>query len=242
MTPGNSVRAQRAITQISNTLGANPIRGVPGRSGRDQRTALSRIPRLMWTGCFNWMQGSRSRPLCFAITRCTAALVLFVGTAQAQDTQSQQPGADASTAASQQNHISCASQPGERQHCTADTSAGVALVNASGAAPCLLGKTWGYDDTGIWVSDGCGGEFVAGQTTQQAEKKKPLEHVPNLGFLLYDGEKGQIYFRSSAIRGTSESTEHRCERHGCLRRRAYASATARTSSSRSFSRRSAAGS
>jgi Protein of unknown function (DUF3011) len=149
----------------------------------------------MWTGCFNWMQGSRSRPLCFAITRCTAALVLFVGTAQAQDTQSQQPGADASTAASQQNHISCASQPGERQHCTADTSAGVALVNASGAAPCLLGKTWGYDDTGIWVSDGCGGEFVAGQTTQQAEKKKPLEHVPNLGFLLYDGEKGQIYFR-----------------------------------------------
>jgi hypothetical protein len=91
--------------------------------------------------------------------------------------------------------VSCTSQPGEREHCTADTSAGVALVRSSGAAPCLLGKTWGYDDTGIWVSDGCSGEFVAGQTTQQTEKKKPLEYVPNQGFLLYDGEKGQIYFR-----------------------------------------------
>ncbi len=63
-------------------------------------------------------------------------------------------------------------------------------------APCLLGKTWGYDDTGIWVSDGCAGEFIAGQARrQQTEKQKPLEHVPNAGFLLYDGEKGQIYFR-----------------------------------------------
>jgi len=100
-----------------------------------------------------------------------------------------------STTGPQQNRVSCASQPGEREHCAADTSAGVALASSSGAAPCLLGKTWGYDDTGIWVSDGCSGEFVAGQTTQQKEKKKPLEYVPNAGFLLYNGEKGQIYFR-----------------------------------------------
>jgi hypothetical protein len=67
-----------------------------------------------------------------------------------------------------------------------------------GSAPCLLGKTWGYDDTGVWVSDGCSGEFVAGQTVQAEatpEKLKPLDHVPNAGFLLYNGDKGQIYFR-----------------------------------------------
>jgi len=92
--------------------------------------------------------------------------------------------------------VTCASSPGERDHCAADTSAGVALVRSTGSAPCLLGKTWGYDDTGIWVSDGCGGEFVAGQAVQEeTSKKKPFEHIPNLGFLLYDGEKGQIYFR-----------------------------------------------
>ena len=149
----------------------------------------------MGTGCFNWRRGCRSHTPGFASALSAAALALCVGSAHAQDTGSQQPAAEASTPAPQQNRISCQSQPGERQQCTADTSAGVALVSASGAAPCLLGKTWGYDDTGIWVSDGCGGEFVAGQTTQQSEKKKPLEYVPNAGFLLYDGEKGQIYFR-----------------------------------------------
>ena len=95
--------------------------------------------------------------------------------------------------------IPCTST-GDRVHCAADTSAGVALVSSTGSAPCLLGKTWGYDDTGIWVSDGCGGTFVARQSTgqetgQQTEKLKPFDHVPNVGFLLYDGEKGQIYFR-----------------------------------------------
>jgi hypothetical protein len=71
----------------------------------------------------------------------------------------------------------------------------VALVRSSGEAPCLLGKTWGYDDTGVWVSDGCSGEFVTGQSNQERTQLKPLEHVPNVGFLLYTGEKGEIYFR-----------------------------------------------
>jgi len=95
----------------------------------------------------------------------------------------------------QRNRISCESRPGQRQHCPAITSSGVTLLRSTGAAPCLLGKTWGYDDTGIWVSDGCSGEFGAGPVVQQPTKGKPLEHIPNVGFLLYDGDKGQIYFR-----------------------------------------------
>jgi hypothetical protein len=92
--------------------------------------------------------------------------------------------------------ITCSSTAGERRQCAADTSAGVALTRSTGSAACLLGKTWGYDDTGIWVSDGCSGEFIAGQPAQEQEtKKKPLEYVPNAGFLLYTGEHGEIYFR-----------------------------------------------
>jgi hypothetical protein len=92
--------------------------------------------------------------------------------------------------------IVCKSTAGERNQCAADTSAGVALLRSTGDAACLLGKTWGYDNKGIWVSDGCSGEFLArGGVPQEEEKKKPLQHVPNVGFLLYDGDKGQIYFR-----------------------------------------------
>ena len=55
--------------------------------------------------------------------------------------------------------VICESKAGERQHCAADTSAGVLLARVTGPAACLLGKSWGYDDEGIWVADGCGGEF-----------------------------------------------------------------------------------
>ena len=65
-----------------------------------------------------------------------------------------------------------------------------------GDAPCLLGRTWGYDQTSVWVSDGCSAEFGTASAVQpQTTKPKAPTHVPNVGFLLFDGEKGQIYFR-----------------------------------------------
>ena len=66
------------------------------------------------------------------------------------------------------NTITCYSQTGQRNHCDADTSAGVALMRSTGSGACLLGKTWGYDDTGVWVSDNCGGEFELGQSEAKA--------------------------------------------------------------------------
>jgi len=91
--------------------------------------------------------------------------------------------------------IACASKAGERNSCAADTSAGVVLLRSSGEAPCLLGKTWGYDQTSVWVADGCSGEFVTGRVQPPATKPATPRHLPNVGFLLFDGEKGQIYFR-----------------------------------------------
>jgi Protein of unknown function (DUF3011) len=92
--------------------------------------------------------------------------------------------------------ITCESAAGQRTSCPADTSAGVVLRKSTGTAACLLGKTWGYDQTSIWVSDGCSAEFVTGEAVEaKATKVKPLTHIPNVGFLLFDGEKGQIYFR-----------------------------------------------
>jgi len=59
-----------------------------------------------------------------------------------------------------------------------------------------LGKTWGFDDHGIWVYDGCSAEFLAGPNTPtESIKKKSAEYIPNAGFLLYEGEKGEIYMR-----------------------------------------------
>jgi len=127
----------------------------------------------------------------FSIVLCCSV----VARAQTADPASQDKPAPASTPP--QGVLICTSQPGERNLCAADTSAGVALVRSTGKAPCLLGESWGYDKTGIWVSDGCSGAFAAGQALQQFQQvqQKAPAHVPNAGFLLFDGEKGQIYFR-----------------------------------------------
>ena len=117
--------------------------------------------------------------------------------AQAQPAAGQPVQASGGQAA---NVMTCSSQLGERIQCTADTSGGVALVRSRGAAPCLFGDTWGFDANGIWVSDGCSGVFLLGRVvqvpTQVTEVKQGApSYVPNAGFLLFDGEKGQIYFR-----------------------------------------------
>ena len=92
--------------------------------------------------------------------------------------------------------VTCSSKPGERSSCAADTSKGVVLLRSTGEAPCLLGRTWGYDQTSVWVSDGCSAEFVTGAAVEpETTKPRPLSHIPNVGFLLVDNEKGQVYFR-----------------------------------------------
>lgn len=56
--------------------------------------------------------------------------------------------------------VSCSSIDSQRQHCAANTSAGVLMARSMGDGACLLGKTWGYDDAGVWVLDGCSAEFI----------------------------------------------------------------------------------
>jgi hypothetical protein len=127
----------------------------------------------------------RVRPL-FQLSVSLCVFVLgFAASSPAQDP----PAAATPTA------VSCTSSLGGRTVCPADTSAGVILVTSTGASACLLGKTWGYDQTSIWVSDGCSGEFRTGQAQGDPTKASAPKHVPNVGFLIFDGEKAQIYVR-----------------------------------------------
>jgi hypothetical protein len=76
--------------------------------------------------------------------------------------------------------VACASAGSERQHCAADTSGGIALLRATGSAPCLLGRNWGYDDQGVWVAEGCGGEFMLGQSTRLTAASPAVAEAPSL--------------------------------------------------------------
>jgi hypothetical protein len=87
-------------------------------------------------------------------------------------------GANAASGAQAAASVVCESTNNERKHCDADTSAGVALARSTGSAECLLGKTWGYDDTGVWVSGNCGGAFTLGQGAAAAGTSQPATAVP----------------------------------------------------------------
>lgn len=59
--------------------------------------------------------------------------------------------------------ITCSSNNGKRNYCSADTSRGVRLTNQRSGSPCVQGQTWGYDRRGIWVDRGCRADFLIGR-------------------------------------------------------------------------------
>jgi len=69
--------------------------------------------------------------------------------------------------------LECVSD-GARQHCDAGTSAGVVLTHPTAAAPCVMGESWGYDATGVWVDKGCRAEFLLGNPHPGGPENKDL--------------------------------------------------------------------
>ena len=64
--------------------------------------------------------------------------------------------------------IRCTSDDGGKRYCPADTSKGVRLVKRlSTDIPCTR-SSWGYDEKGIWVDNGCDAEFALGPETEAA--------------------------------------------------------------------------
>jgi DUF3011 family protein len=58
----------------------------------------------------------------------------------------------------------CESTNNGRNRCRADTMYGVQIYRQLSENDCILGRTWGYDKNGVWVSGGCRAEFMIGDT------------------------------------------------------------------------------
>lgn len=58
--------------------------------------------------------------------------------------------------------ITCESKNDARVQCPAETQFGVAIIRQLSERSCVLGKSWGFDETGVWVADGCQGQFALG--------------------------------------------------------------------------------
>lgn len=58
--------------------------------------------------------------------------------------------------------LRCESIKQRDRYCPADTRGGVRLVRQDSRADCVLGRTWGYDRGGVWVTRGCRARFELG--------------------------------------------------------------------------------
>src|SRR4029453_5923126 len=58
---------------------------------------------------------------------------------------------------------------------------------------------WGYDDRGVWVSDGCVADFIVSGTSAAGPPPEPTKkaprYVPNAGFLIVEQDLGEVYLR-----------------------------------------------
>jgi hypothetical protein len=115
--------------------------------------------------------------------------------------------------------IVCGSKKGENKVCLADTSAGVTLKKSTGTTDCIPGKTWGYDEAGVWVAEGCSGEFQLGEVAKEgaaappptaaaaAAPKKPTtqgveswgDFEPGSGFLVGRNSAGELAISGYAL-------------------------------------------
>ena len=59
--------------------------------------------------------------------------------------------------------LTCGSRGNHRAYCAADTRGGAILVQQMSQAPCVQGRSWGFDARGIWVQNGCRAQFQLGQ-------------------------------------------------------------------------------
>jgi hypothetical protein len=110
--------------------------------------------------------------------------------------------ATAQTATQSAEIVSCVSTTVDKVACKADTSQGVVLLKSTGTGECLLGRTWGYDTEGIWVSYQCGGEFAVGaKATAPAPvpPQAPQEPTPRVDeWGVFDPGKGFLVGRNDA--------------------------------------------
>jgi hypothetical protein len=54
----------------------------------------------------------------------------------------------------------CESDGTRRTYCNADARFGVSLTHEISRNNCVIDRTWGSDDKGVWVSNGCRAEFA----------------------------------------------------------------------------------
>jgi hypothetical protein len=74
-------------------------------------------------------------------------------------------------------HTLICESKGGRTRCPVDTAYGVRLTRTISSHSCALGRDWGYDENGVWVTNGCRAEFsvnAPGTSSMASASSRPV--------------------------------------------------------------------
>lgn len=137
------------------TLGAakRPINGIAG---------CVALPETLI--CCSYLPGRVSlyanRGFANMLHRYWVIAIALAGTLGAPDATAQYGGRKADLP---DRIVRCESGDGREHRCAVDTRGGVRLVRQLSRSACIEGQSWGIERNGIWVTQGCRAEFVAGR-------------------------------------------------------------------------------
>jgi hypothetical protein len=90
--------------------------------------------------------------------------------------------------------VRCESENFTYKRCPVETGGEVRLVRQLSDAACRRGDTWGYDRRGIWVDEGCAGEFQVGRRYDDYDRRYPDDDRNRSGRRRYDRHEGDYYY------------------------------------------------
>jgi hypothetical protein len=85
---------------------------------------------------------------------------LAVGLLAMLSTLAVAPGRAHADQAGKDETVKCESIHVKPAECPVGRNSGVSLIKQLSRDACIEGKTWGYDNSKIWVKDGCRGKFL----------------------------------------------------------------------------------
>lgn len=79
-------------------------------------------------------------------------------------------------------NIYCASDDGRRHTCPINTYGGtVRLLNQKSGSACIQGRSWGFNNTGIWVDRGCRADFEVSSGRGYGNNRRETDRRDNNG-------------------------------------------------------------
>ncbi len=90
----------------------------------------------------------------------TGVAALAMGQASAQNYASSDYGHGNGYGYGHSRTIRCESNNSRRTWCRADAQGGVRIARQLSHSACIAGSSWGSNDRGVWVSNGCRADFA----------------------------------------------------------------------------------